>query len=103
MLRPLKSYMPLWQAHQTSCRSGRYCTVQDKCVHVADIARYSPLAVRIRSPGLLPKRKIFPLLSVNSPTRPATTESLPKSDALGGIRKRKTGYTKATAVATNPL
>src|SRR5215475_4412655 len=27
MLRPFRSYMPLWQAHQISRRSGRYCTV----------------------------------------------------------------------------
>ena len=33
--------VPLWQAHQISWRSPRYCTVQLKCVQVAERARYS--------------------------------------------------------------
>jgi len=102
MFRPSRLYLPLWQAHQTARRSSRYWTVQERCVHVADMARYSPLAVRINRPGRLPKRNIFPLLGFNSPTLPATTESPPKSAVLGGTKYRKTGYTKATAVARNP-
>ncbi len=91
MLRPLRSYLPLWQAHQTSLVSSLYCTVQERWVQVADIARYSPLEVRTNSPGRLPKRKILPLFGFNSPTRAAMTALLPKSDILGGIRNRTTG------------
>src|SRR6266568_7176592 len=80
IFRPSRLYLPLWQAHQTSRRSSRYCTVQERCVHVADMARYSPLAMRISRPGRLPKRKIFPLFGFRSPTRPATTASLPRSE-----------------------
>src|SRR5579871_1979646 len=90
-LRPFTSYLPLWQAHQTSRVSSRYCTVHARCVHVADIALYSPLVVRTSNPGRLPKRNIFPLFGFRSPVFAAITEPLPMSDSLGGIRNRSTG------------
>src|SRR5664279_2488410 len=86
MLRPFRSYMPLWQAHQISRRSGRYCTVQPRWVQVADIARYSPEAVSTRSPGRVPKRNVLAVFGLSSETRAASTASPPTSGSLGGTR-----------------
>src|SRR5664279_5434855 len=86
MLRPFRSYMPLWQAHQISRRSGRYCTVQPRWVQVADIARYSPEAVSTRSPGRVPKRNVLAVFGLSSEIRAASTASPPTSGSLGGTR-----------------
>src|SRR5438477_7151693 len=35
---PLRSYTPLWQAHQICCVASRNCTVQLRCVQTAEKA-----------------------------------------------------------------
>ena len=58
-LMPLRSKNPLWQGHQNRRSSGRYCTVQSRCVHRAEKALYSPESMRTTIPGVAPKGKIF--------------------------------------------
>src|SRR5512138_845748 len=50
-LPPLRSYVPLWQAHQSSFMSGRYCTVQSRCVQTAETALSSPDGVSTIMPS----------------------------------------------------
>src|SRR5215470_17855054 len=73
---PFRSYVPLWQAHQMALRSLRYWTVQSRCVHVADNARYSPSATLTRIPGSLPNWKIFHPSWASSETLPARTREV---------------------------
>src|SRR5579884_1842551 len=102
MLRPFRSYIPLWQAHQICWTSLRYCTVQLRWVQVADMARYSPSAVRISKAGFDPKRKILALFGFNSVAVAATTESTPMLVSAGGIKYRSTGYRNEPSEARMP-
>jgi hypothetical protein len=102
MFRPSSPYVPLWQAHQTSTKSLRYCTVQPRCVHTADTQWYSPSAVSSNNAGRLPNRKTFELFALRSPTLPATTSSSPRSGTAGGTRYFSTGYKKETTEANIP-
>src|SRR5579872_6852773 len=102
MFRPSSPYVPLWQAHQTSTKSVRYCTVQPRCVHTADTQWYSPSAVRSNNAGRLPNRKTFELFALRSPTLPATTSSWPRSGTAGGTRYFSTGYKNDTTDANIP-
>ena len=81
----------MWQAHQMCWKSGRYCTVQLRCVQTAENARTSPVAVRTRIPGFAPKRKILPEFGGSSESLPARTRLTGASATSGGITKRKTG------------
>src|SRR5437764_2922118 len=45
MFFPLKLYCPLWHAHQICFVSSRYCTMHSRCVHTAEKALNSPVAV----------------------------------------------------------
>src|SRR6266446_649304 len=42
---PLKLYCPLWHAHQICLVSSRYWTMHSRCVHTAENALNSPVAV----------------------------------------------------------
>src|SRR6266849_5388137 len=66
MFFPLKLYWPLWQAHQICFVSSRYWTMHSRCVHTAENALNSPVAVWTRIPGLFPNLKIFPELTGTS-------------------------------------
>jgi hypothetical protein len=63
---PFKSKWPLWQAHQMWLISGRYCTMQARCVQAAANAFNSFVGVFTKIAGWLPKRKIWPLLGFSS-------------------------------------
>ena len=86
MLRPVRSYLPLWHAHQMVPISFRYCTVQSRCVHVAENARISPSWVRTRMTGLFPKRTMLPLFLGMSASLPALTLLTSTSPCFGGLR-----------------
>ncbi len=84
--KPARSYSPLWQAHQMRCRSGRYCTVQSRCVQVAENARNSPAAVRMTMAGLDPKGTTRPEFGARAAALPPLTESVAASATSGGAR-----------------
>ena len=72
--------------------SGRYCTVQFRCVQIAENARSSPRAVLIRRAGRLPNLKICPVFGFTSLAliRTVTLATL-DSAAAGGTRYRAIG------------
>src|SRR4029077_10473935 len=88
---PPRSYVPLWQAHQSCAVSVLNCTVQSRCVHTALNARMSPSAVRTTMPGRLPNLKIRPLFGLRAAALPALALAVGGSPLAGGIRNRETG------------
>src|SRR3972149_5271574 len=88
---PGRSKEPLWQAHQMSLVSGRYCTRQERWGQTAGDALNSPLGPPTSSPGFDPILKIFPLLTGKSETLPATTLATEASASTGGRRKLTSG------------
>src|SRR5262245_48428822 len=83
---PLRSYVPLWHAHQSCEVSFLNCTVQSRCVQTALKARISPSAVRTTMPGLLPNLKMAAALRPSALTRPATAVCVAGSPLAGGTR-----------------
>src|SRR5574337_667883 len=93
MFLPFRSYTPLWQAHQMSCRSSRYCTVHCRWVQTAEKARNSPDDVFTRIPGRLLKRKIRPEFAFSSASfQGRVTLNVVGSASFGGIRYFVIGY-----------
>ena len=81
------------------CSSSLYCTVQFRCVQIAENARNSPPEVRIKIPGRVPNLKIVALLGFNPELLPATTLFYCASLIAGGMRNSKIGYRIDSTVA----
>ncbi len=89
---PPRSYVPLWQAHQSCEVSGLNCTVHSRCVHTALNARTSPSAVRTsdaRTAAELENHRRVRLAARRLCRR--ATLAVAGSPLAGGTRKRETG------------
>lgn len=64
---------------------------------MADIAWYSPLAVRISRPGRLPKRNILPLFGFNSPTVASHNGIAPQIGSFGWNHVTKDGIDECSS------
>src|SRR3989338_9343128 len=100
IFRPVRSYCPLWHAHQMMPFSLLYCTVQSRCVHVAVKALSSFLLVKMRITVLVPNFTILPESSSISESFPAFMLCTATSFCLGGCRYARMGYATEAIQAT---